>query len=514
MYMLLAFILAGTTLVMLALAFVGFARSAGNPGARVFAWLCLCCGMYAGGYFGELSSPDLRTLLYFTRLQYTGLSFIPALIILMSIEFDGRWVKSRLRWLVLTPSTITYMLVLFIDKHEWFYVNPVISTVNGLTVLSLTWGFWYIIQQGYMYLAFAFGIAIFASSISRGSRAKKAQAGYFLAGGLLPLAGNVFYLFIGTPYGLDVAPITFAVTAVFFALGFLRHRAFDLAPLARDAVFDQMRDAIVVVDEKARLADFNRQARDLLPCLDNRSAILGLPVADILAGYPSVARAFAGAQAEELMLSLSTGEERRFEPRISWLEDSRKRNRGRVLTLVDVSERAALEAKLTELAQIDELTGLLNRRYFLELARTELERARRYGRPFGVAIMDLDGFKEINDSWGHAAGDEALCLVARLCKETLRACDLFGRYGGDEFVFAFPECDEVLAEAAAAKLANIISKATLSFGGQLVLLSASIGTAGGIGGTCRELEELLAIADGIMYRKKKAEVKGRKGQSG
>ncbi len=510
MYQLLGLILGGTTLVLFILAFVGFTRSAGNPGSRVFAWLCLCCGMYAGGYFGELSSPDVRTLLYFTRLQYTGLSFIPALIILLSIEFDGRWVKSRLRWLVFMPSLITYALVLFIDKHEWFYVNPFIAKVEGLTILSLTGGFWYIIQQAYMYLAFAFGIVIFASNISRGSHAKKAQAGYFLAGGLLPMAGNVFYLFVGTPYGLDVAPIAFAVTSVFFALGFLRHRAFDLAPLARDAVFDQMRDAIVVVDEKERLADFNRQAGDLLPCLNNRSAILGLPAATILAGFPAVARAFTGEQAEELLLSLPNGAERLFEPRISLLEDSRKRNRGRVLTLIDVSERAALEAKLTELARIDELTGLLNRRYFLELARTELERARRYGRPFGVAIMDLNDFKDINDSWGHAAGDEALCLVARLCQESLRACDLFGRYGGDEFVFAFPECDEGLAEAAAAKLANIISKATLSISGQLVVLSASIGTAGGAGGSCPDLEELLAIADGVMYRRKKAERKDRK----
>ena len=422
----------------------------------------------------------------------------------MSIEFDGRWVKSRLRWLVFAPSLITYILVLSIDKHEWFYVEPIIAKAEGLTILSFTRGFWYIIQQGYMYLAFVFGIIIFVSSISRGSHAKKAQAGYFLAGGFLPLAGNVFYLFIGTPYGLDVAPVTFALTAVFFALGFLRHRAFELAPLARDAVFDQMRDAIIVVDEKGRLADFNREARALLPCLDNKSAILGLPVANILAGYPAVMRSFSGEGAEELVLDLANGTSRQFEPRISWLEDSRKRNRGRVLTLVDVSERAALEAKLTELAHIDELTGLLNRRYFLELARTELERARRYGRPFGVAILDLNGFKEINDSWGHAAGDEALRLVASLCKESLRACDLFGRYGGDEFVFAFPECDEGLAQAAAAKLASIISKATLSFGGHMVVLSASIGTAGGMGGSCPDLEELLAIADGIMYRTKKA----------
>ncbi|MGD9938916.1 MAG: histidine kinase N-terminal 7TM domain-containing protein, partial [Clostridia bacterium] len=465
MSLLVGFILGCATFILSALALLGFSRTRANPGTRAFAWLCIASALYAGGYLGEVLSPDLRILLYFTRVQYTGLAFLPALILIMVLEFDGRWARSKASILFFLPSVITYLLVLFIDHHELLYVNPVMTKVDGLSILTLSRGPWYAVHMGYLYLAFLFLIGIFIDNIRRGNRAKKVQAKYLLAGGLLPLIGNMFYLFIGTPYGLDVSPILMSGTAILFALGFLRHRAFDLAPLARDAVFDQMRDAIVVVDEKDRLVDFNRRARSIIPGLDDKAALLGVPAGAVLANYSELATVFSADLVRELFLTMPDGSIRQFEPRLSRLEDAHGRPRGRVLTLVDMTERAALEARLKELAQVDELTGLLNRRHFMELARTELERARRYSRPFGVALMDLNGFKHINDTWGHAAGDEALRLVSRLCKDSLRACDFVGRYGGDEFAFAFPECDEGLAEAAAEKLARVVSAATLTLGG-------------------------------------------------
>lgn len=499
-----ATLLVCATITLAVLSMLGFSRARMNPGTRIFAWLCIACSFYAGGYLGEVLSPDLQTLLYFTRVQYTGLAFLPALIILMALEFDGRWAKSRARAMFALPSLITYVLVLFIDRHDLYYVEPVMTKVEGLSILNLHRGPWYAVQLGYLYLGLFFALAVFLVNIMYGNRAKKVQARYLLAGGLLPLAGNFFYLYFGTPYGLDISPILMAGTAILFALGFLRHRAFDLAPLARAAVFDQMRDAIIVVDERDRLVDFNRSARSILPGLDNKSVVRGVSAAEALSGTPQLAAVFTGTAGCELVIPLPDDTIRQFEPRLSRLEDNHKQYRGRVLTLVDITERATLETKLKEMAQIDELTGLFNRRHFLELARMELDRARRYDRAFGVAIMDMDGFKVINDTWGHAAGDEALRLVSRLCVDSLRSCDFMGRFGGDEFAFAFPECDASQAATAALKLANVVSSATLVLGDQVVSLSASVGASGGIGATCPELDDLLAIADGMMYRKKKA----------
>lgn len=96
-------------------------------------------------------------------------------------------------------------------------------------------------------------------------------------------------------------------------------------------------------------------------------------------------------------------------------------------------ENARLFAQVQKLATTDELTGLFNRRHFFELARAELSRAVRHGLPLAAMLLDVDRFKSVNDTYGHAAGDQVLRQVAAVCRETLRAEDVLGRYGGEEF---------------------------------------------------------------------------------
>jgi diguanylate cyclase (GGDEF)-like protein len=105
------------------------------------------------------------------------------------------------------------------------------------------------------------------------------------------------------------------------------------------------------------------------------------------------------------------------------------------LLIQNEETRLALE----KLANKDGLTGIMNRRHFMQSAEVELQRAQRYRRPVTVAMADLDFFKKLNDTYGHAAGDAMLCAFADLVQDTLRQSDLVCRYGGEEFAFLFPE---------------------------------------------------------------------------
>ena len=102
-------------------------------------------------------------------------------------------------------------------------------------------------------------------------------------------------------------------------------------------------------------------------------------------------------------------------------------------------QRAQMEAELIRLARVDELTGLFNRRYLLERLTHEALRAKRYGSPLCLMMLDLDHFKRINDTYGHLVGDQVLARVGGVLHETIRATDIAGRYGGEEFCIALTE---------------------------------------------------------------------------
>ncbi|MBN1666754.1 MAG: diguanylate cyclase [Anaerolineales bacterium] len=102
-------------------------------------------------------------------------------------------------------------------------------------------------------------------------------------------------------------------------------------------------------------------------------------------------------------------------------------------------ENARLFEETQRLAIIDSLTGLFTRRHFMELAHQEFKRSQRYGLPISAIMLDIDDFKTINDTYGHLIGDQVLQLVAAACKQNIRAADLIGRFGGEEFVILLPE---------------------------------------------------------------------------
>jgi diguanylate cyclase (GGDEF)-like protein len=154
-----------------------------------------------------------------------------------------------------------------------------------------------------------------------------------------------------------------------------------------------------------------------------------------------------------------------------------------------------------QLARTDELTGLNNRRAFLEVAGSALKQARRYGRPLSITVFDVDHFKRINDLRGHAAGDEALRMLASSVTSTIRLTDVAGRLGGEEFAVLLPETAPEEAAHLAERLRVRIGESVVTFEGGAFGITASFGLAG-LSGETSSLEALLAEADAAQYRAK------------
>jgi diguanylate cyclase (GGDEF)-like protein len=170
-----------------------------------------------------------------------------------------------------------------------------------------------------------------------------------------------------------------------------------------------------------------------------------------------------------------------------------------VITALDSRHRANL---LGRLAMTDHLTGLANRAQFERTLSSEIAYARRTGEPFTVFYMDLDDFKEVNDSFGHAAGDEVLCEVARRMTNQVRAEDLLARLGGDEFgVFMRPSVEDP-AESLAKRIIDVVSAPIILSTGDKVSVGISIGIAT-YTDSIDSLAALLAQADKALYEDKR-----------
>lgn len=163
---------------------------------------------------------------------------------------------------------------------------------------------------------------------------------------------------------------------------------------------------------------------------------------------------------------------------------------------------ALYHAEIARLAMTDALTGVANRRAIMEFLERQVARATRYKRPLSLILMDLDHFKAINDRWGHVAGDETLRLVCARTVGSIRSEEMFGRYGGEEFIRVLPETRAQDAYEAAERMRVLIASAPLEVHGERIQVSISTGIAElSYGDT---VSQFIARADGQLYRAKDA----------
>ncbi len=168
----------------------------------------------------------------------------------------------------------------------------------------------------------------------------------------------------------------------------------------------------------------------------------------------------------------------------------------------EIARRQELEDELRALASVDGLTGINNRRHFLELCEKEVGRAQRYDHPLALMMMDVDHFKRVNDTYGHAAGDEVLKQLAATCAGNLRGVDILGRLGGEEFAVVLPECDVEAADHAAERLRQTLAKVEVPSEQGTIRFTISIGVIAREGG--EDLTAALDRADKAMYAAKQS----------
>jgi diguanylate cyclase (GGDEF)-like protein/PAS domain S-box-containing protein len=278
------------------------------------------------------------------------------------------------------------------------------------------------------------------------------------------------------------------------------------------AILEQANDAFVMLDEEGRIVEWNRAARTAFGW--TRSQAYGRLFSELilpeeertafdadLAGF--IATGVTERVGRRVELLACTRDAREIPIEMSMRSRWRGNRRYFDAFLRDISERRQLEVSLAMQALHDPLTGLPNRRLLLESLPRATQRADRTGKAMGVYFIDLDGFKHVNDTCGHDAGDEVLREFACRIRDSVRAVDMVARLAGDEFVVvceAFAEA-QANAEMIAAKLLRV-ADAPYVIGTQQRRLSSSVGVAVYVPGSGLDGSALLARADQAMYASK------------
>lgn len=174
-----------------------------------------------------------------------------------------------------------------------------------------------------------------------------------------------------------------------------------------------------------------------------------------------------------------------------------------------LEENGRLKRRVADLLQVsrfDALTGVCNRAFFMQRLHEQISLHRVRNQPVGIAVIDVDHFKKVNDSFGHQAGDAALKVIAETLKTTMRETDVVGRYGGEEFVVLLEDASPEGLKIVGEKIRSRIEESVVRFEGREIPVTASIGLAEGIvHGSDEEFgEQLFALADAAMYRAKKS----------
>lgn len=167
----------------------------------------------------------------------------------------------------------------------------------------------------------------------------------------------------------------------------------------------------------------------------------------------------------------------------------------------DISERKQMEDRLTTMSRTDGLTGVYSRSYFMDKSETLIELMRRYQRPASMMTADLDRFKNINDNYGHHAGDLALIAFTNACKQVIRDSDVFGRLGGEEFCLLLPETPIQNAQILAERIRKATAAIQIPVGDNMIGITVSIGVVE-LKVEDPSLDSLLRRADLAMYQAK------------
>ncbi|MDR3122356.1 MAG: diguanylate cyclase [Treponema sp.] len=459
---------------------------------RFFTLLMLASCIYALGFLLQHLSSNKAELLQGGRVQYLGAVFVSPMLLFFIMDFCD--VKQRLWFIVLILIIpVTTVILVFTYPFNGIYFGESSFTSDPAPLLIFSGSVFRIIYFIYSYsLMLAAFIICLVYRSKRDPLFKKHSINILIALAI-PMLGNLLTAFLKLiPIDLTSAFASIMGTIIAYTLVFTG--IFQIAPLAREEIVENMQDGFILIGPSGGFLDANRAAKRLFPALEY--ATTGLSMADM----GTILWDSDGRLLQEFSVATESGEKHYRVSKNDIMYEGR--SICTCITIYDNTSLRKLMDEITQMAEHDGLTNLLNRRAFCRDAEKKCDELLRYGGKAFLMVLDIDYFKKVNDTYGHLAGDEVLRSVSRTLLKRFRKTDMVCRYGGEEFcVFLLSLTGEKVAEIAE-EYRRQVEHLPILFEEKIIRVTVSIGIAEFPSPTEQTLTALISRADAALYNAK------------
>lgn len=493
------------SLVVLFAIFIYAGRNRSIAGSKAFLWQIIFVTIWALGSLVEMLSPTEQDMLFWRNVEQIGVFLLPVTCVFFAVEYSRfNWQKKYLMLLLIVP--VTALVLIFTDSSthimRYGYVissNPLFG--KALSVRSTPVGMAFVAYN--FVLAFVSLVILFMFS-RQVARNMRRQVNYvLLAMSLIFLFGLLKTSFLeGTKVNIPIVVLYLPGSLILY-YNLYRNNFFYVSPIARDKVFDVIEQGIVVTDSSGTIVDKNPYAVYLLGTLFGiREELAGKKLEEVFREYPKWIEFAKNNTAGELEAELNYVSPRFIHIWVYPLQSNKGLPVGSVAIIRDITATRLQEFALIKKAEMDSLTGLLNRSGFMDAFEKILTGSAVKGESVSVIMMDLDKFKDINDTFGHNGGDKVIITLAQLLRGVLRQKDAIGRIGGDEFAAVLPGVSKTDAMYIAHRILKAAEKKGVCFDdGTRIYFTLSIGICDNT--DIKLPEDMLKCADKAMYTAKK-----------
>lgn len=474
-----------------------------SSSSTTFIWMSFFSAIYTFGHAFELASSTLTEISFWLKFQYLGLPFISPCCLILVLQYAGldKFLKLKQLLVLFLIPFITSFMCLTNNFHHLFYRSVYLRPNENYALADMVAGPWYIVHGSYTFGCLLLGVCILLWYWKRTKAVYWKQISPLLLGLVIPMISSFLYLVGLSPHGMDPVPVVMCFTSALYLWAIFSSKLLSLSPIARDRVFESMRDGVLVVNTAYQIVDYNEAAESILSRLNASSVGKNVELLWRDGGSELTFYENDIPERERSFEWLNEENDKYYYVRITPIFKAGKTVVGSIIVLSDITAQKMLEKQLKRLAYTDGLTQIYNRSYFIKRSEQYLEQSIKANKPLSVLLFDIDYFKKINDRYGHGIGDSAIRHVVSICQKHLQPTDIFGRYGGEEFVICLPDIDINEASKRAESIRAHLAASPLETSKESLSVTASFGVAA-VQARTDTLDTLLEAADQALYTSK------------